>query len=178
MAIAVDTPPRCAESARALPATSSSHTSGGLPNRALVTLLWRVGLRSGEALTVGAPDVDGESGVITLPSRPAGIDRLAARVIVGWTQRRAGLGRSTDGPFISMLAGSPLGQAYIRELPSRLAERAGRTLRVRPIGRGGLLTEVSQPRRGDHPQSATGRCLPRANLAEMVRALQARPIPG
>ena len=188
MAILIDIPPLSADEAHALLATSSEHTTTGLRNRALVVLLWRVGLRPGEALTVRAADVDGETGVITLPSRQAGIDRLAARVIAAWAHRRTELGLNSDGPFISTLAGNPLSQAYVRELLPRLAERAGLTVRVHAMGlryacaaemgQEGLLTEVIQAQLGVEPQSAIGRYLPRADLAEMVRAMQARPIPA
>ncbi len=188
MAILIDAPPLSAEEGWALLATSSENTSTGLRNRALVVLLWRVGLRPGEALTVRAADVDGETGVITLPSRQAGIDRLAARVIVAWTHRRAELGLNSDGPFISTPAGKPLSQAYVRELLPRLAERAGLTVRVHAMGlryacaaemgQEGLLTEVIQAQLGVQPQSTIGRYLPHADLAEMVQAMQARPIPG
>ena len=188
MAILIDTPPLSADEAHALLATSSEHTTTGLRNRALVVLLWRVGLRPGEALTVRAAEVDGANGVITLPSRQAGLDRLAARVIVAWTHRRAELGLNSDGPFISTLAGNPLSQAYVRELLPRLAERAGLTVRVHAMGlryacaaemgQEGILSEVIQAQLGVHPASAIGRYLPRADLAEMVRAMQARPIPA
>ena len=188
MAILIDTPPLSAGDAHALFATSSEHTSTGLRNRALVALLWRVGLRPGEALTIRAAGVDGENGVITLPSRQAGIDRLAARVIVAWTHRRAEPGLNGEGPFISTLAGNPLSQAYVRELLPRLAARAGLTVRVHAMGlryacaaemgQEGLLTEIIQAQLGVQPQSAIGRFLPRADLAEMVRAMQARPIPA
>jgi len=46
------------------------------------------------------------------------------------------------------------------------------------MGHEGLLTEVIQAQLGVEPQSAIGRYLPRADLAEMVRAMQARPIPA
>jgi len=188
MAISIESSPISAEDARALLNASSGRTSTGLRNRALVALLWRVGLRPGEALAVGVADIDGVEGVITLPSRQAGIDRLAARVIVAWTHRRAELGLDGRGPFISTLAGKPLSQAYVRELLPRLAERAEIAVRIHAMGlryacavemgREGFPAEVIQAQLGVHPQSAIGRYLPTADIAEMVRAMQVRPIPG
>lgn len=187
MAISIESSPISAEDAHALLTASSERTSAGLRNRALVALLWRVGLRPGEALAVGVTDIDGEEGVITLPSRQAGIDRLAARVIVAWNRRRAELALDGGGPFISTLAGKPLSQAYVRELLPRLAERADITVRIHAMGlryacavemgREGIQAEVIQAQLGVHPTTAIGRYLPRADLAEMVRAMQARPVP-
>jgi len=187
MAISIESSPISAEDAHALLSASSERTSTGLRNRALIALLWRVGLRPGEALSVGVADIDADEGVITLPSRQAGIDRLATRAFVVWNRRRAELGLDGGGPFISTLAGKPLSQAYVRELLPRLAERAEIAVRIHAMGlrhacavemgREGIQAEVIQAQLGVHPESAIGQYLPRADLAEAGWAMQARPIP-
>lgn len=57
MAVTVQSPPISpAEALRLLDASSGS-TSTGLRNRALIALLWRVGLRPGEALALTTAEI-------------------------------------------------------------------------------------------------------------------------
>ena len=58
MAITIQNPPVAASEALSLLDTSSDRTSTGRRNRALIALLWRAGLRPGEALSLTASDID------------------------------------------------------------------------------------------------------------------------
>lgn len=167
--------------------TCSAHTSTGLRNRALVALLWRVGLRPGEALSIGLADIDLIAGKITVGDRTAGLDNLATHEIAAWAGRRKDLELDRGGPFISTLRGKSLSQAYVRELLPRLAERAGLLTRVYAMGlryacaaelaREGVLTDVIEAQLGIRPQSSVARYLPQPDVSDVVVAMRQRLLP-
>ena len=184
MTITVQTPPVSAEEARVLLTASSDRTSTGLRNRALIALLWRVGLRPGEALALATGDIRLDDGVLTVADRSAGVDGVASSEIAAWQERRGELDLPGDGPFISTLRGKPLSQAYVRELLPRLAERAGLTTRVHAMGLRyacaaemaveGIPTEVIEAQLGIRPQSSVARYLPQPDTDEIVAAMRGR----
>ena len=187
MSTTVEAPPVSSDEALTLLRASSDRTSTGLRNRALVALLWRVGLRPGEALALAADQVDLDSGLLTVGDRQAAIDPVASSELAAWATRRNESGLPADGPFISTLRGRPLSQAYVRELLPRLAERAGLTTRVHAMGLRyacaaemsgeGIPTEVIEAQLGIRPQSSVARYLPQPDSAELASAMRARPAP-
>ena len=168
MTITVQAPPVSAADARVLLDASSDRTSTGLRNRALIALLWRVGVRPGEALALGVSEIDLDAGTIQVGDRTVGVDGVAHAEIHPWLTRR-----------------KPLSQAYVRELLPRLAERAGLSTRVHAMGlryacaaemaREGVATEVIETQLGIRPQSSVARYLPQPDTAEVVSVMRGRP---
>jgi site-specific recombinase XerD len=187
MAITVQSPPVGASEALSLLNTSSDRTSTGRRNRALIVLLWRAGLRPGEALSLTARDIDADGRRATVADRTVGLDDMAAREAAAWQGRREELDLPADGPFISTLRGKPLSQAYVRELLPRLAERAGLERRVHAMGLRyacaaemageGVPTEVIEAQLGVRPQSSVARYLPTPDDSDVVAAMAARAVP-
>ncbi len=187
MAIAAQSPPVTPLEARRLLEISSRRTSTGRRNRALVAILWRVGLRPGEALSIGIDDVDVNAGTVSVGDRIAGLDALATQEISAWAERREELQLDPSGPLISTLRGKPLSQAYVRELLPRLAEKAGLGMRVHAMGLRyacaaelsgeGVLTEVIETQLGIRSQSSVAQYLPHPDAAETVAAMRGRTLP-
>lgn len=127
------------EEAAALVAASSGRAPTGLRNRALVAVMYRSGLRPGEALALHPGDVDLASGTIVVPPRKGGqprltgVDETTREMIRSWLARRAERGIGHDRPLFCTLAGEPLKAAYVRELLPRLARRAEIGKRVHPL---------------------------------------------
>ena len=188
MANTVERPPIQASEALSLLETSSDRTSTGRRNRALIALLWRAGLRPGEALSLSASDINVDARRATVADRTVGLDDMAAREAAAWQERRVELRLPDDGPFISTLRGKLLSQAYVRELLPRLAERAGLEHRVHAMGLRyacaaeiageGVPTEIIEAQLGVRPQSSVARYLPTPDDSDVVAAMAARPIPS
>lgn len=123
---------------RALLAQCSQTSSTGLRYRALITLLYRTGLRAAEALALRSKDVDLEAGFVVVLSgkgrrrRTVGIDPGAARVVQRWCDQRLRLGLPDDSPLFCTLKGTPMPPSQLRALLPRLARRAGIAKRVHP----------------------------------------------
>jgi site-specific recombinase XerD len=186
MAVTVQSPPVAPSEALTLLSASSDRTSTGRRNRALIALLWRAGLRPGEALSITTADVDVEGRLVRVAERVAGLDELAVREVSSWIAKREELALG-DGPFISTLRGKPLSQAYVRELLPRLADRAGLDQRVHAMGLRyacaaemageGVPTEIIESQLGIRPQSSVARYLPIPDDADVINAMAARPAP-
>jgi len=187
LAVTVQSPPVAPAEALTLLSASSDRTSTGRRNRALIALLWRVGLRPGEALALGTDAVDLQGRSVTVSDRVAGIDDLAADELGRWLERRGEMDLPADGPVISTLRGKPLSQAYVRELLPRLADRAGLDRRVHAMGLRyacaaemageGIPTEIIEAQLGVRPQSSVARYLPMPDDEDVVAAMVARPVP-
>lgn len=128
------------EEARALIRAASNRAPTGVRNRALIALMYRSGLRPGEALSVQPPALNLDRGTIEVPARKGGIGRVAAlddftiELINRWLVRRERLGARDDRPLICTLAGETIKAAYVRELLPRLARKADIAKRVHPLG--------------------------------------------
>lgn len=127
------------EEASALVHASSSRAPTGLRNRALVAVMYRSGLRPGEALALRPDDIDLEAGTVIVPPRKGGRPRLTGLdattrgMLTTWLARRADRGIPVDRPLFCTLAGEPMKAAYVRELLPRLARRAEIRKRVHPL---------------------------------------------
>ena len=118
----------------------STTSSIGIRNRALITVLYRAGLRHSEALGLFAKDVDLVAGTIAVlhgkgdRSRIVGIDPGACQVISAWIDRRQRLGFGPAIRLFSTLQGAPMKNSYLKTLLPKLAREAGIAKRVHPHG--------------------------------------------
>jgi integrase/recombinase XerD len=111
----------------------------GVRNRALIAVLWRCGLRLGEALALAPKDFDPDAGTLVVQRgkggkrRVVGVDAGTAALVGRWLEvrRRRGI---AGGPLFCTLAGRPMDQSYVRHLLPRLARRAGVERRVHAHG--------------------------------------------
>ncbi len=125
---------------QALLQACSHRAPTGIRNRALLTLLWRSGLRISEALALYPRDLDPQQGSVRVrrgkggKARLVGLDPQAFAMVQRWLDQRHGLGLTGRAPVFCALAGQPLQTSYIRTLLPRLARRAGIDKRVHAHG--------------------------------------------
>ena len=112
----------------------------GIRNAALIVLLWRGGLRISEALGLFPKDLDPVKGTIRVlrgkggKSRLIGLDPGAWSILQRWLDKRADLKINGRRRVFCTLDGSPLHDAYVRNMLKRLAQKAGIEKRVHPHG--------------------------------------------
>lgn len=109
-------------------------------NSTLITVLYRSGLRIGEALGLVEKDIDygcpalrvlrGKGG----RARTVGIDAASMKTICRWADLRRRVVGSSRGPLFCTLQGRPLSPSYVRRVLKRKADEAGITKRVHPHG--------------------------------------------
>jgi site-specific recombinase XerD len=178
-----------ADDVRALLAACSTSAPTGVRNRALLTVLYRAGLRLDEALTLTPADVDVGGGVVRVGhdlgrQRLVGIDAAALALVEEWLAVRADLGLAGAAPLFCTLSGGPLHPAYVRQLLPRLADKAGIGKRVHAQGlrhthaaelaAEGLPAEVIQEQLGHESLASTDRYLRRVPPKDRIGALQRR----
>jgi integrase len=132
-----------AEVARLMNACARRGPSG-IRNRALIVVLWRGGLRSGEALGLELRDVDEHAGTLTVRHgkgnrrRVVGLDPPAFAVLDRWLNVRREIGVPRGAPVFCTITtgnlGRPLGAAYWREAIKKLGVKAGIEKRVHSHG--------------------------------------------
>ncbi len=128
------------EEVKALIRACSSRAPTGIRNRALLTLLYRGGLRLSEALALYPKDADPDHGTVTVlhgkgnKRRTVGLDPGAFAVLERWMDRRRELGLNGRYAIFCTLQGQPIKSAYIRTLLPRLAAKAGIDKRVHAHG--------------------------------------------
>jgi site-specific recombinase XerD len=111
----------------------------GIRNRALITVLYRAGLRVEEALALRAADVDPANGTVRVlhgkgdKARTSWIDDGSMALVQRWIDKRAGLG-FRHGPLFCTLKGGQMSTAYVRALMTRLGRDAGIEKRVHAHG--------------------------------------------
>lgn len=178
------------EEAVSLIKTCSSKASTGIRNRALLTVLYRAGLRIAEALALRLKDVNLEAGTLTVlhgkgdRRRVVGLDAGAAAVLGQWLERRTALGLNGRHFVFCTLRGQPIETAYIRALMPRLARKAGIEKRVHAHGlrhthaaelaREGTPLNLVQAQLGHSSLATTDRYLRHVAPEELVRAMKAR----
>jgi site-specific recombinase XerD len=108
----------------------------GLRNRALISLMWRAGLRVSEALAVESRDVDLGAGTVRVRrgkggrARVVGLDNRLELELGRWIRARP----AGAGPIICTLQGGPVSPDYVRQMLRRVARRAEVDRRVHPHG--------------------------------------------
>ena len=118
----------------------SNRAPTGIRNRALITSLYRGGLRLAEALALAPKDFDLNRGTITVlhgkgdRRRTVGIDPGAVAIVGRWVDRRMALELGRGSPLFCTLDGKALHPSYVRTLLPRLATKVGIDKRVHPHG--------------------------------------------
>ena len=122
---------------RALLAQCSLRYPTGIRNRALITTLYRGGLRISEALALRPASIDPVRGTVRIMDgkghkpRTVGLDSGAMASVQRWADARRGSGIK-GGTLFCTLAGAPLSAQYARAMLRRMADRAGIEKRVAP----------------------------------------------
>lgn len=117
----------------------SQRAPTGIRNRALLTVMYRTGLRVSEALDLRPVDVDPEAGTVRVlqgkgrKARTVGIDDGALAVLQRWTDKRRELSIRGRTLFCT-LDGAPLRDTYVRDMLKRTGAKAGIAKRVHPHG--------------------------------------------
>jgi site-specific recombinase XerD len=111
----------------------------GLRNRALITLLYRGGLRLSEALALADDALDAREQGITVRAhagaraRTVYLDPVATAVVQRWVTARAPI-VTRAAPLICTLKGDAVDTSYVRRLLHRLGRQAQIAKRVHPAG--------------------------------------------
>ena len=159
-------------------------------NRALVALLYRTGLRIGEALAIEAKDVDLASGTIAVLHakggswRVVGVDAGALAVLAEWTALRGRLGVGPRSPLFCTTRGGPVSCGYTRRLMRSLGRAAGIHKRVHAHGlrhtlaaqlrAEGVDIGIISRQLGHRSIATTARYLDHIAPVDVVRAMRGR----
>jgi len=175
--------------ADALIAACSPASRTGIRNRALLTVLYRGGLRISEALALRPADVDPARGTVRVMDgkggkpRTVGLDAGAMAAVQRWAdaRRAAGIRR---GPLFCTLAGGPVSAQYTRAMMGRAADHAGIERRVHPHGlrhthaaelvAEGVPMPVIRDQLGHSSLAVTDRYLRDVAPGEVIAAMQRR----
>lgn len=109
----------------------------GIRNRALITVLYRAGLRIAEALALRPGDVNSDHGTLRVMDgkghkpRTIGLDPGAMATVQRWADKRAQAGIK-GRTLLCTLDGKPMSQQYARAMLRRAAGHAGIERRVVP----------------------------------------------
>jgi len=112
----------------------------GTRDRALIALLWRCGLRVGEALALMLRDVDLMRGTVQVVKgkggkhRVVGLDTGAQALLEAWLGSRKALPVGRSSPLFCTLGGTRVSTVQVRAMLKRRATRAGLEKRVHPHG--------------------------------------------
>ncbi len=181
--------PLTTEEVGSLLAECSSRAPTGIRNRALITVLYRAGLRISETLALEPKDLERKEGTIRVlhgkgdQSRTIGLDPEAFALVELWLNRRRDLGINGRKRVFCTLAGGPLSTAYIRALLPRLARKAQIEKRVHAHGlrhshsaklaRGGIPMNLIQAQLGHSSLATTDRYIRHIQPQEVIEAISA-----
>jgi integrase/recombinase XerD len=161
----------------------------GIRNRAIITILYRGGLRIAETLALRPADIDPDRGTIRVmdgkghKSRTVGLDPGAMAVIQRWADKRrhAGIRGRT---LLCTLAGGPVSAQYVRAMLRRAAGHAGIERRVVPhqlrhthaaeLVAEGVPMPVIRDQLGHSSLAVTDRYLRDVAPGEVIAAMQHR----
>jgi site-specific recombinase XerD len=168
-------------------------TVTGIRNRALLTVLYRGGLRPAEALGLYPKDARLDLGTITILNgkggryRTIGIDAGASTELRRWLQLRDQLRVAAGTPMFCTRTGKRLSGSYLRGLVPRLAGQAGIDKRVHPHGlrhthaaelaAEGLPVNLIQAQLGHASLATTDRYLRHIAPVQLIEAIQRRTWP-
>jgi len=161
---------------RALILAASNRAPTGVRNRALLTLLYRGGLRISEALALYEKDIDRATGAVRVlhgkgnRARTVALDPGALAVLERWLDRRRKLKLNGRHPLFCTLDGHPVLPSYTRALLPRLARRAGIEKRVHAHGL--RHTHAAELALEGHPVNRIQQQLGHSNLAVTSRYLE------
>ena len=112
----------------------------GQRNRGLLVVLYRSGLRLGEALALRPKELDADAGTIRVlhgkgdKARTVSMDQTAFEVLDRWLVTRKKRGINGTAPVFCTLGGKMLDQAYIRRWLKRIGRKAGIEKRIHAHG--------------------------------------------
>jgi len=168
----------------------STRAPTGIRNRALIVLMYRGGLRVGEALALRPKDLDRQAGTVRVlhgkgdRARTVGLDPQAFAVLERWLDKRAARGINGHAPIFCTLKGRPVSTSYVRVLLPRLARKAKIEKRVHPHGlrhthaaelaREGVPARLIQEQLGHGSLQTTDAYLKRIAPQELIEAMQRR----
>lgn len=168
----------------------SNRAPTGIRNRALIAVLWRSGLRLGEALALKTKDIDLDAGTLIVQHgkgdkrRVVGLDAGTAALLARWLQTRSNRGINGRAPVFCTLTGDALDQSYVRHLLPRIAGRAGIEKRVHAHGlrhafaveleREGATVSAIRDLLGHSSAAVTDRYLRRLGAGEAVSFSRSR----
>ncbi len=175
---------------KALIRASSNRAPTGVRNRALITVMYRAGLRLSEALALKPKDIDADAGTVTVlhgkgdKRRVVGLDPGSMAVLLRWDDRRRQHGLTGRSPLFCTLEGRPLYASYARTLLHRLGAKAGIEKRVHPHGlrhsmsyelmMEGVPVPLIQQQLGHASLATTQRYLDHIAPKDLVEAMQRR----
>jgi site-specific recombinase XerD len=170
----------------------SGRSASGIRNRAMLTLLYRSGLRISELVALRPSDVNFAKHSIRLLDTKAGQPQTrgfhasADDAVLRWIDKRRDLG-IRNGPLFCKLDGGPLYPQYVRGLLKRLAGSAGIEKRVHPHGlrhtfaveldAAGTSLSVISKLLGHSSVPTTARYLDHLTNGQAVSALQGVELP-
>jgi site-specific recombinase XerD len=184
-----------AREVESLLAGCSTRAPSGIRNRALLLLLYRSGLRIGEALALKPKDIDLDAATLVVlhgkgdRSRQLAFDSSVVDALARWLDTRKGLGFNGRGntPLFCTLRGGPVSAPYIRQVLNRLAQKAGIEKSVRPHGlrhtfaaelcREGVPLNEIQQALGHSNAATTSRYLAHVAPEKMLATLRSRVWP-
>lgn len=121
----------------AIIAACSAVSMTGVRNRALITILYRGGLRIAEALALRPTDIDPERGTVRVMDgkghkpRTVGLEPGAMAAVQRWKDKRRGAAIK-GRVLLCTLDGGQMSQQYVRTMLRRAADHAGIDRRVVP----------------------------------------------
>lgn len=172
----------------------SRKSATGIRNRALLTLLYRSGLRVSEIVALRPSDVDFSKHSIRLldtksgEAQTRGFHPSADDALARWLDTRQALGIGNHGKkLFCTLDGTPVSDDYVRVLLRRLAAKAGVDKRVHPHGlrhtfaveldAAGTSISVISKLLGHHNVPTTARYLDHLTNGQAVSALGRAELP-
>jgi len=177
---------------QALLGQCSRRSRAGIRNRAMLTLLYRSGLRISELLALKPADIDLDAHSIRVlhgkgnKATVRGFHPSADDALYRWIDTRRGLG-FRNGPLFCTFAGGPLRPEYVRLLLRRLAGEAGIGKNVRPhslrhtfaveLEQAGTPVTVISKLLGHSSVAVTARYLDHLTNGQAVAALAAVELP-
>ena len=163
------------EEVAALLKAPSRRAPTGVRNRALLTVLYRAGLRISEALDLFPKDIDLGSGTVRVlhgkgdKMRTVALDPEAQAVLELWLQKRTALGHNARQAVFCTLKGVRVSADYVRAMLPRLARRAGINKRVHAHGL--RHTMASEMRTEGRDIGAISKALGHSSIATTARYL-------
>jgi site-specific recombinase XerD len=184
--------PLTSEEVAAVIGECSARSRTGIRNRALLTLLYRSGLRISEALRLKPSDISmAEHSIRVLDTKTGepqtrGFHPSADDALARWLDTRRQLG-VRNGLLFCTLAGDPVYAQYVRLLLHRLAAGAGVDKRVHPHGfrhtfaveleRAGVPVTVIAKLLGHSSVAVTSRYLDHLTNRQAVSVLEGVKLP-
>ena len=129
------------EEVHAILGKASMRAPTGVRNKALLTLLYRSGLRVSEAIALRVSDLNQAEHSVRVRFTKAGLAQTRGYhpsvddALQRWLDKRRELGiRANGNPLFCTLEGKPLSARYVGSMLARYARRAGVSKRVHPHG--------------------------------------------